>query len=311
MVSIILPCYNAESTIEKAVRSILNQTYINFELIITNDCSVDSSYKILHRLSCEDDRIKLINNSTNCKLIKCLNHMISVSKGKYIARMDADDYSDPRRIEYQVDYLEQTPSVVGCGTSINIIDELDQIIAERIFPDSLDEIKWLLPYYLPFCHSSMMLRADVLKNNLYSEEYIDAEDYELWCRLLFSNYGLTNLSKKLLNYRVSAKQISKKNYNSQIATVNKVIKMYKLVPKEYIELHCKIFYPKQDEINDIDINKLKQFLSVVFTESKKWSKNTRRLVVIKILYYLKISKKYVTLFRFMFSTTGIDAILHR
>ena len=93
LVSVIIPCYNAEKYVESAIRSIMNQTYKNLEIIITDDCSTDDTLEILQKLAKEDSRIKLYKNETNLKIVKTLNNMISQANGKYIARMDADDIS--------------------------------------------------------------------------------------------------------------------------------------------------------------------------------------------------------------------------
>ena len=112
LVSVIIPCYNAEKYVEEAVRSIMKQTYLDLEIIVIDDCSTDGTNEILQSLSLEDSRIVFLKNETNLKLIKTLNLGISISKGKFIARMDADDISEPERLVEQVDFclLYTSPS---------------------------------------------------------------------------------------------------------------------------------------------------------------------------------------------------------
>ena len=108
LVSVIIPCYNAEKYVEEAIRSIMTQTYSNLEIIVTDDCSSDNTLMILETLAAEDSRIKVIKNEKNLKIVKSLNNMIEVAQGKYIARMDADDISLPERIEKQVSFLDSS-----------------------------------------------------------------------------------------------------------------------------------------------------------------------------------------------------------
>ena len=111
-----MPVYNAEKYIVEAVDSILNQTYSDFEFIIIDDCSTDASYEILQSYAAKDNRIRLFKNDVNKKLPKTLNFGISQAKGKYIARMDADDISLPERFAKQIKFMESHPEIGVCGT---------------------------------------------------------------------------------------------------------------------------------------------------------------------------------------------------
>ena len=123
LVSVIIPCYNAENYVEEAVRSIMTQTYKNLEIIVTDDCSTDNTLKVLRNLAVEDSRIKIIENKENLKIVKSLNNMINIAQGKYIARMDADDISFPERIEKQLAFMDANPEYGLCGTNALCIDE--------------------------------------------------------------------------------------------------------------------------------------------------------------------------------------------
>ena len=114
MISVILPAYNAEKFLREAIDSILGQTYKNFELIVLNDGSTDRTEDII--LAYDDPRIRYVKNEKNLKLIKTLNKGIDLAKGEYIARMDADDISLPRRFEIEVNYLQEHSDidVVSC-----------------------------------------------------------------------------------------------------------------------------------------------------------------------------------------------------
>ena len=113
LISIILPAYNAEKYLKEAIDSILAQTYTNFELIVINDGSTDKTEEII--LSYQDSRIRYIKNEKNLKLIRTLNKGIGLAKGKYIARMDADDISLPHRLKEEVEFMEAHPNIGEIG----------------------------------------------------------------------------------------------------------------------------------------------------------------------------------------------------
>jgi len=116
LVSVLIPCYNCEEYVEEAVMSIIKQTYPNLEILVIDDGSTDNTGNILKILAKEDPRIIYIKNEENLKLIATLNKGLNLCKGKYIARMDADDISLPTRIEKQVNFLEAHPEIGIVGT---------------------------------------------------------------------------------------------------------------------------------------------------------------------------------------------------
>ena len=111
LISVLMPVYNSEKYVAEAIESILCQTYKDFEFIIINDASTDSSLKIIAKYAKQDKRIKLINNKKNVKISASLNKGLSIAKGKYIARMDSDDISLPSRFELQTKFLADNPAV--------------------------------------------------------------------------------------------------------------------------------------------------------------------------------------------------------
>ena len=227
LVSVIIPVYNCEKYVESAVRSIMNQTYKNLEIIVTDDCSTDNSYQILCKLADEDSRIKLYRNKENLKLIKTLNNMISISKGEYIARMDADDISLISRIYKQVEFLEVNKEIGLCGTFANIINENDKIIDKIKLPKNNNKIAKSLVYMCPFYHPTVMVRAVIYKKNLYSEEWVHLEDYELWCRLAYlENVQMGILPERLFCYRKTSTQITQVYSDAQERLLCKLDQKY-------------------------------------------------------------------------------------
>lgn len=202
LVSVIIPCYNSEKYVEQAVRSIMNQTYKNLEILITDDCSADSSFVILQRLAEEDSRIKLFKNEQNQKIVRTLNALIECANGKYIARMDADDISLPKRIEKQVAFMEENPDIAICGTNAWHIDENNIVTGQSFLAIDNDDIQIFKLYANPFYHPSVLIRSQILKNYNYNEAYLHAEDFALW-KLLLETYKGYNLPDKLICYRIT------------------------------------------------------------------------------------------------------------
>lgn len=205
-VSVIMPAYNGEKYIKTAVDSILNQSFTDFELIIINDASTDATEDIL--LSYGDERIVYLKNGKNLGVAGTLNRGLSVACGEYVARMDADDISEPERLEQQVAYMDAHPDTVVCGTDVTIFGEgMEPQMGS--FPKGDGKIKTTLLFVSPFVHPSVMVRTAALRGGgfCYEEDYEKVEDYRLWIRL--SHVGaFANLPQRLLRYRVHPGQVT-------------------------------------------------------------------------------------------------------
>ena len=210
-ISVIMPVYNCERYVKDAIQSILNQSYTNFELLILDDNSSDSTKTIINEFT--DLRIKLIEKSKNTGYTNSLNYGLSIAKGTYIARMDGDDISIPERFAKQVAFLELHPDVIVCGTNYKIIGT-NKV---KILPETHEDIKIELLKNTCFGHPTVMIRKEILDRYdlMYDIEKEPAEDYDLWVRLL--KYGrLYNLNEVLLHYRVYDGQVSQKRRNIQL-----------------------------------------------------------------------------------------------
>lgn len=198
-ISVIMPVYNGMPYLKEAIASILKQTYKNFELIIVNDASKDSTLKYLNSL--KDKRIKIINNKKNIGLAKSLNIALKKAKGEYIARMDADDISLPNRLKHQLAFLEKNSAIDLCGTWADIIDENNKIIGEKKYPSTPEKVKKALSLYTAIIHPTFMGRKKLfLQLNGYNPKYDFAEDYDFLMRSR-KNFKLTNIPKKLFLWR--------------------------------------------------------------------------------------------------------------
>jgi glycosyltransferase involved in cell wall biosynthesis len=201
-VSVILAAYNAEKYLVSAVQSILDQTYTDFELLLFDDGSKDSTPQIVADFARMDPRVVAISRA-NKGLTPTLNEGISRAAGKYLARMDADDLSQPRRFEEQVKYLDAHPDCVCLGTRVTLIDPYASPIKDTDHKLTHEEIEagLLRGVGWSIVHPAAMMRADaVRKVGGYREQFKTSQDLDLFLRL--SEVGrLANLAEPLVKYR--------------------------------------------------------------------------------------------------------------
>jgi len=249
-ISILMPVYNGEKYLAEAINSILHQTYTNFEFIIINDGSNDRTAEIIN--SFNDPRIRVINNLTNLGLVVSLNTGINQSTCRYIARMDSDDISLPKRLEIQKKYLDDHQSVGIVGSRSRIIGE-NHGHSNKPIVDPV-EIKTSLLFSTPLVHPSVMMRRDLLiSNNLfYDVNFKNAEDYDLWSRAS-QCFDLANINEVLLLYRMHPKNISKIANDSQrnAAKMVRLRELHKIniePTEEELLIHQSIKMPKEMNI---------------------------------------------------------------
>lgn len=200
IVSVVMSVYNGLPYLEEAVQSILEQTFEDFELIIINDGSADGSKALLEHLAGSDDRIRLLHQE-NQGLIASLNRGVDIARGKYIARMDADDISYPERLERQVDFLNNQPDVGILGTQVETIDTNGTVQKQFSFPTDPAVVAWRLMFECCLTHPSIMMRRSLASGlNGYAEDALHAEDYELYTRALLCT-NIVNLPDTLHQLR--------------------------------------------------------------------------------------------------------------
>lgn len=218
-ISVIMPVYNGEKYLKEAIDSILNQTYADFELLLIDDASSDSTENIIH--SYNDNRIVYIKNDKNLGLIKTLNKGLDLSKGEFIARMDQDDIADAARFEKQINLFEKDPDLGICGTWFKCFGNQ---IRERILehPESNEEIKITLLGRCTLGHPTVMMRKSAIQNLKYDDNYKSAEDYEFWTRLSRIT-KLQNIPECLLQYRFHDSNISVLDQPLQSENTKKII----------------------------------------------------------------------------------------
>lgn len=202
LISVIMPAYNAQKYISSAIKSILNQTFKKFELIIINDFSTDKTLDIIESFSKKDSRVKLVNNDRKLDIARTLNKGISMAKSNIIARMDADDIAFPNRLELQYKLISSSKNIAVVGANIVIMDAAGNETAIRTYPNSSRKLKDCLFKYSPFAHPVVMFRKNVFEEvGQYNPKYSPTEDLDLWFRL-GSKYKFESIPEPLLKYRL-------------------------------------------------------------------------------------------------------------
>ena len=266
-ISVIMSIYNGETYLKEAIKSVINQTFKNWELICINDCSTDSTSEILAELASMDERIKVHTNEVNLKLPTSLNKAISLSSGKYIARMDADDICLPDRFEKQFKFMEENKDVALSSCRFMTVKNGVYMSGGAGGRCDNDAICAMLFMTNPILHPGVIAKAEVMKKFNYDTTLTCTEDLELWTRLAMENQKIEILPECLLIYRLHDKQITSTTLERQYTEVTKIQQKY------YKELACEmnddmkafyisgIYFTKNPDIDK-------------FLEYAKWLKNS-------------------------------------
>ena len=240
LVSILLPVNRDEGFLKESIESILNQTYCNIELIIiANNCD-EQTYRMLELLN--DDRV-VISKLLIGQIPHALNHGIELARGAFIARMDADDISNLKRIEVQIEYLIKNPEIGIIGSHYEYIDEDGAHLGyPKITAKSDHDIKKRLAFETCLPHPTIMARKDVLLSNSGYCYGLYAEDWDLWLRLARSGVKMAVIEHNLLKYRIHKNQsISPKNFSRNIGYVSGLLLREFIITKK-ISYLAGIFY---------------------------------------------------------------------
>ncbi|GGF04611.1 Glycosyltransferase involved in cell wall bisynthesis [Chishuiella changwenlii] len=208
IISVILSAYNAEKFIEKCIKSVLNQTFKNFEFLIIDDCSTDNTLKIIKESAETDERITVINNTVNEFVIESRNKGILKAKGKYIAIIDADDIWFENKLEKQLVDIESDESIFLLSANAYEIDENDNIIGKVIRPNHIEESNRMILKENPFCHPSILFRNE---GHLYRPKMFYTEEYDLYLRLFSDGKKMIHRKDFLFNYRILKTSLSRNN----------------------------------------------------------------------------------------------------
>lgn len=210
ILSVLMPVFNSELFVADAIKSILNQTFPNFELLILDDASTDKSFEIIKDFENKDPRIKAFQNEKNLGVVESRNKLINLSKGKYIAWIDSDDIAFENRFEEQIKFLEEHPEIGMVGAYPIIIDENSKKTGKWWFETDPQKLKIELFFHSPFLSSSVMIRKSCLPQNFYDPKFSVAEDFDLYSKISES-CDIANIPEFLVKYRINSKGLSKSN----------------------------------------------------------------------------------------------------
>lgn len=228
MISVIMSVYNEKSIyVEKAIDSILNQTYSDLEIVIVLDSPDNETLlKILKEYTHKDARVKLLINDKNIGLAMSLNRAIEVAHGEYLARMDADDISKPERLERELEYLINNGlDVVSCVA--DKIDENGNVWGEiKPFNNRPEVIKDLLEIQNVIIHPTVLMRTDIIKSVGGYRNFPSCQDYDLWLRLITTNYKIGIINENLFQFRKHRDSVTATRRYNQILNEKYIREMY-------------------------------------------------------------------------------------
>ncbi len=250
LVSVIMPVYNAGEFLVEAIESIIHQTYKNFEFIIVDDGSTDNSWETIEYHQKKYPRLiksYRLSKNMNAAGNGAVNAVLSKTRGKYIARMDADDIAHPKRLEKQIEYLNSNPEVIVLGTQARVINQKGSAIGKKIYPLDHENIYKNYAVVHPIIHPSCMVRRSLLpnKNKLYEMRFGVNDDYYTFFKL--HNFGkFANLPDFLLDYRIHKGNSSLNNLKEKYKIISEIRSIAKNKFGYKLSLKAKIIIFLQD-----------------------------------------------------------------
>lgn len=258
IVTVLIPAFNSEGFIRNSIKSVLGQSFSNFELLIIDDGSTDETVEIVKYFN--DKRIKLIQNDRNLGISETLNRGINIAGGKYIARMDADDIAMPNRLSTQIDFLEKRQDISIVGSWVKLFDKSFPFVDRK--PIGNEVLSAYLIFDTPLWHPTVMIKKqDILKYNLYyNPTYRRAQDFELWSRA-DDKLKLDNIPKVLLKFRMHQKSVTQSDHEESKRITKRILKHNLEKLEEYPDDKSLLFHQKisrclrlknKDEVNEAE-----------------------------------------------------------
>lgn len=244
-ISVLISVYKNDNPVyfDQALSSIWDkQIFKPFEVVLIQDGSISESLEnvISHWRKKLNEKLVLIKNRENIGLTKSLNNGSKFCTGDFIARMDADDISDPNRFKLQIEFFEKNKDVDVLGGSMQEFRENNELLTVRKYPSSIHEIKKKIAISSPLCHPSVMFRRRVFdEGNYYNESYKTSQDVDLWFRLILKGYKISNIDNIILFFRINDDLAKRRN-------ISKGITEFKIYFKGIISLYgfsYRLIYP--------------------------------------------------------------------
>ena len=239
LVSVVMPAYNAEKYISEAIESILGQTFENFELIILDDASTDSTWEIIKKYSEKDGRITPVRNRQNLYIAGNRNKGISLARGKYVVWQDADDISLPKRIEKLAELMEKNPEVGLCGSYLQSFSDGKDLDVRKYATDDKTLRKNIFKYS-PVAQPAAIVRKSCFDElGSFNLEYPPAEDLDFSFRV-GAKHKFANIPEVLLRYREHPGSATQTRLRKQIQSTLKIRRKYakgfgyKMAPLDYL-----------------------------------------------------------------------------
>lgn len=278
MVSVIMPCYNSASHLKEAIDSILNQRYMNFELICVDDNSTDDTYNILKEYEKNDIRVKVFKNNRSKGVSGAMNTGLDNARGKYITRMDSDDISLLERLKVQKEFLDNNKEYGVCTVNFGLIDKSGNVNNNGQYKRKDAPLEWQFLWTNPIPSAPCMYRKDILNNLRFNEAFSTAEDYEFFTQLIKNN-KFYFIEDAYYLYRVSENSLFQTQFNKTI--INSIN-----VSREYYKYITGIdnlpsYYPLLTEfnvstitLNELNFNDIIKFINNTmdyFNKYYQWS----------------------------------------
>lgn len=214
-ISVVTSVFNGEKFLARAIESILGQSFGDFEFILIDDGSTDATGSILEQYRLQDSRIQVLRQP-NLGLIEALNRGCRIAKGRYIARMDADDIALTDRFRLQVEFMEKNSSIGLLGGAVEYVNAEGKTLGISRNPSGDGEIREALASCSPFWHPTVMMRREAFESvGGYRKAFVQAEDYDLWLRIA-ERFQMANLESAIVQYRFHPQQVSVQHRKKQV-----------------------------------------------------------------------------------------------
>ena len=278
LVSVLLAAHDAERFLRTAVESVLRQTVSDLEVIVVDDCSTDSTGGLLDAV--EDPRLVRLRNDEQLGLAASLDRGLDAARGRYVARLDADDVALPHRLERQLARMRADAALAVLGSAVLELDETGRPGRLHRMPTGRAEVRWASLFSSPFFHPSVLVERELLEREglRYDPEYLESEDYDLWTRLLAVGEG-DNLGEPLVLYRVHAGQASsarrdlQRDFQRRVA-LREIAALAPELPPERAELAWHVGAREPLEAHEVDAA-VAAFLALVESFERRYGPAVR------------------------------------